>query len=77
MVFADIPPGTPPHHKFEHTIELEEGAKPVITTPYYHPKKFKDEIEKKIQELLDKGWIRPKSSPFASSVVLVKKDGTL
>jgi hypothetical protein len=63
---------------FEHTIELEEGAKPVITTPYRHPKKFKDEIEKAIKELLEMGHIRPSSSPFASFVVLLKKkDGTM
>jgi hypothetical protein len=59
-------------------IELEEGATPVITTPYRHPKKFKDEIEKAIKELLAMGHIRPNRSPFTSSVVLVlKKDGTL
>ena len=73
-VFIDIPLGIPPHRGFEHTIELEVGAKPVITTPYCHTKKFKDEIEKTIYELLEKGWIRPSSSPFTSSVVLVKKD---
>ena len=44
-VFMDIPPGIPPHRGFEHTIELELGAKPVITTSYRHPKKFKDEIK--------------------------------
>jgi hypothetical protein len=77
-VFGQIPPGVPPDRGFEHTIELEEGAKPVITTPYRHPKRFKDEIEKTIRELLEMGHIRPSSSPFASSVVLVKKkDGTL
>jgi hypothetical protein len=77
-VFGPIPLGKPPDRGFEHIIELEEGAKPVITTPYRHPKKFKDEIEKAIKELLDMGHIRPSSSPFASSVVLVKKkDGTM
>jgi hypothetical protein len=56
---------------------LEEGAKPVITTPCRHPKKFKDEIGKAIKELLDMDHIRPSSSPFASLIVLVKKkDGT-
>jgi hypothetical protein len=49
----------------------------VRTTPYKHPKKFKDEIEKAIKELLEMGHIRLSSSPFASSVVLVKKDGTM
>jgi hypothetical protein len=77
-VFGPIPPGVPPDRGFEHIIELEEGAKPVITTPYRHPKKYKDEIEKEIKELLDMGHIRPSSIPFASSVVLVKKkDGTM
>jgi hypothetical protein len=47
-VFGKIPPGRPLDRGFEHTIELE-GAKPVITTPYIHPKKFKDEIEKAIK----------------------------
>lgn len=74
----DTPPGIPPHLGFEHTIELEVGAKPVITTPYRCPRKLKDEIEKTIQELSEKGWICPSSSPLASSVVLVKnKDGTM
>jgi hypothetical protein len=77
-VFEPIPPGAPPDRGFEHIIELEEGAKPVITTPYRHLKKYKDEIEKAIKELLDMGHFRPSSSPFASSVVLVKKnDGTM
>jgi hypothetical protein len=77
-VFGPIPLGVPPNRGFEHIIELEEGAKPVITTPYRHPKKYKDEIEKAIKELLDMGHIRPSSNPFASSVVLVKKkDGTM
>jgi hypothetical protein len=72
-VFGPIPPGVPPDRGFEHIIELEAGAKPVITTPYRHPKKYKDEIENAIKELLDTGHIRPSSSPFASLVVLVKK----
>jgi hypothetical protein len=57
---------------------LEEGAKPVINTPYMHPIKFKHEIEKSIKELLEMEHIRRNSNPFASSVVLVKnKDGTM
>jgi hypothetical protein len=45
---------------------------------YRHPKKYKDDIEKAIKELLNMGHIRPSSNPFASSVVQVKKkDGTM
>ena len=77
-VFGPIPPGVPLDRGFEHIIELEEGEKPVITMPYIHPKKYKDEIEKANKELLEMGHIRPSSIPFASSVVLVKKkDGTM
>ena len=76
-VFISIPPGIPLHRGFEYTIELEEGAKPIITTPYCHPRRFKNEIEKMIQDLLEKGCIRPSSSPITLLVVLVKKDGTL
>jgi hypothetical protein len=78
LAFGLIPPGRPLNMGFEHTIELEEGAKPMITTPYRYPQRFKDEIKKEIKELLAMGHIRPNNSPFASSVVLVlKKDGTM
>ena len=48
-VFGEIPPGRPPDRGIEHVIELEEGANPVIITPYRHPKRYKDEIEKAIK----------------------------
>jgi hypothetical protein len=63
---------------FDYTIELEEGSKPMITPPYHHPRRFKDEIEKEIKELIAMGHIKPNIIPFASSIVLVlKKDGTM
>jgi hypothetical protein len=78
LVFGLIPPGRPPNRVFDHTIELEAGDTPVIITPYRQPKRFKDEIEKTIKELFAMGHIRPSTSLFSSSVVLVlKKDGTL
>jgi hypothetical protein len=77
-VFESLPAGRPPDRGFEHVIELEEGSKPMITTPYRHLNRFKDEIEKAIKEFLEMGHINPSSSPFASSIVLVKKkDGTM
>ena len=77
-VFEPLPIGRPLERGFEHVIELEEGSNPMITTPYRHLKRFKEKIEKAIKELLEMGDIRPSSSPFTSSVVLVKKkDGTM
>jgi hypothetical protein len=77
-VFEPLPAGRAPDSGFEHVIELEEGSKPMIATPYRHLKRFKEEIEKAIKELLEMGHIRPSSSPFASLVILMKKkDGTM
>jgi hypothetical protein len=75
QVSGSIPPSRPPNKGFEHTIELEEGAKPMITSPYRHPRRFKDEIEKAIKELLAMGHIRPSISPFASSVGFSSEEG--
>jgi len=44
VVIGDIPLGQPSDRGFEHTIELEPGMQAVITTPYRHPKAYKDEI---------------------------------
>lgn len=77
-VFGEIPPTQALDSGFTNTIELEEGDKFIITTPYKHPKKFKYEIEKSINELLDMGHIKPSSNPFTSLVLLVrKKDGIM
>lgn len=40
----------------------------MITTPYKHPKAYRGEIERAIQELLALGHIKPNTIPFASSV---------
>lgn len=47
-VFGEIPPGQPPDRGFEHIIQLEQGIQTVITTPYRHPKAYRDEIEQAI-----------------------------
>ena len=57
VVFGDIPPAISHNHGFEHVIELEEGAKPVIMTPYCHPRHYMEKIERTIRELLDIGHI--------------------
>lgn len=77
-VFEVTTPGIPLDRGFEHIIEMEEGAKPIIMTPYHHPRNYKEDIERIITKLLDMGHVRLSSNPFTSSVVLVKKkDDTL
>lgn len=69
--------GIPPPRSCDHSIPLVPGAKPVFIRPYRYPLALKDEIEKQIQDMLDKGIIRPSNSPFSSPMLLVrKKDGS-
>jgi hypothetical protein len=56
---------------------LQAGAVPINQRPYRTPQALLPELEKQVQELLAKGWIRPSSSPWGSPVLFVpKKDGT-
>ena len=44
--------------------------------PYRVSRAQQEEIMSQVHELLEKGLIRPSSSPFCSPVLLVQKDGT-
>ena len=71
------PSGLPPARPCDHIIPLVNGATPVNIRAYRYPPTLKDEIERQVRDLLDKGFIQPSSSPFSSPVLLVrKKDGS-
>nr|CAE04013.2 OSJNBa0045O17.10 [Oryza sativa Japonica Group] len=58
-------------------LGLLPNAKPVTKKPYRYYPEQKDEIEKQVTQMLQQGIIQSSVSPFASSVLLVKKkDGT-
>lgn len=78
--FLDVfgePTGLPPRRPCDHRIPLIPGAQPMNVRPYRHKPEHKDEIEKRVMEMLKAGIIQRSSSPFSSPVILVKKkDGT-
>ena len=77
-VFPEELPGMPPDRDIEFLIELLPGTGPISKRPYRMLANDLEEIKKQIKELLDKGYIRPSSSPWGSLVFLVeKKDGSL
>ena len=73
----DVPPGLPPIRGIEHQIDLIPGASLPNRAPYRTNPEETKEIQRQVQELLDKGYIRESLSPCAVPVILVpKKDGT-
>jgi acetoacetate decarboxylase len=58
-------------------IELKPGTTPIYKTPYRMATLELAELKEHIKELLEKGFIRPSSSPWRALVICVpKKDGT-
>ncbi|XP_074362902.1 uncharacterized protein LOC141703217 [Apium graveolens] len=72
-VFPEELPGLPPDRQIEFTIDLAPGTEPISKAPYRMAPTEMKELEKQIQELLDKGFIRPSVSPWGTPVLFVKK----
>nr|GEY86657.1 retrotransposon protein, putative, Ty3-gypsy subclass [Tanacetum cinerariifolium] len=63
--------------KVEFEIELVLGAASVARAPYLLAPSKMEELAKQLQELSDKGFIRPSSLPWGAPVLFVeKKDGS-
>jgi hypothetical protein len=77
-VFPDDLLGTPPDRDIEFVIELQPGTAPISKRAYRMPPKELAELKTQLQELLDKGFIRPSSSPWGCPALFFKKnDGSL
>ena len=73
----EVPAGLPPLRGIEHQIDLILGASLPNRPPYRTNPEETKEIQRQVQELLDKGYVRESLSPCAVPVILVpKKDGT-
>ena len=77
-VFLEELPGLPPQRDIELVIDVVPGATPASITPYRMTPVELKELKLHLQELLEKGFIRPSVSPWGAPVLFVKKkDGTL
>ncbi|GJT58066.1 uncharacterized protein Tco_0993120 [Tanacetum coccineum] len=72
-VFPIDLPGLPPTRGVEFQIDLIPGAAHVAKAPHRLAPSEMKEIMSQLQELLDKGFIRPSSSPWGAPVLFVKK----
>ncbi|GKB65020.1 hypothetical protein Tco_0921206 [Tanacetum coccineum] len=76
-VFPKDLPGLHPARPVEFQIDLIPGAAPVARAPYRLAPSEMKELSEQLQELSDKGFIRPSSSPWGAPVLFVKKkDGS-
>ncbi|KAJ8764497.1 hypothetical protein K2173_006237 [Erythroxylum novogranatense] len=77
-VFPDELPGLPPDREIEFGIDLVPGIAPISIPPYRMAPVELRELKAQLQELLDKGFVRPSVSPWGAPVLFVKKkDGML
>jgi hypothetical protein len=76
-VFPKDLSGMPPERKVEFGIELELGTTPISRRAYRVSGPELVKLKNKIDELLEKAYIRPSTSPLAAPILFVeKKDGT-
>ena len=55
-------------------IELHLGTSPISMTPHMMAPIELQELKVQLQELLDKGFIRPSTSPWGAPVLFAKKN---
>ena len=77
-VFPKELPGIPLEKEVDLSIEIVPVTAPVSRAPYKMAPSYLKELKVQLQELLDKGFVRPSVSPWGAPILFVKKkDGTL
>jgi hypothetical protein len=77
-IFPEDLPRLPPDRDVEFMIELEPGIAPISRRPYRMAPQELAKMKKQLEELLEKGFIHPSTSPWGCPAIFVKKkDGTL
>ncbi|XP_070045470.1 uncharacterized protein [Nicotiana tomentosiformis] len=75
---AYVRDGMPPNRDIDLGIDLVPGTQPISFPPYRMTLVELNELNEHLQELLDKGFIRPSVSPWGAPALFVKKkDGSI
>jgi hypothetical protein len=72
-VFSDDLLGVPPERAIEFKIELQPGTAPISKALYKMSREELAELKIQLKDLLDKGFIRPSSSPWGCPALFVSK----
>ena len=77
-VFQPLPSKLPPRRDVDHHIDLEPGGAQPYQGIYRMSPLELEELRKQLDDLLEKGFIKPSKSPFGAPILFVhKKDGGL
>ncbi|GKV53720.1 hypothetical protein SLEP1_g60237, partial [Rubroshorea leprosula] len=77
-VFPEDLPGLPSNREVEFAIDLVPGTGLISKAPYRMAPAELKELKVQLEELLEKGFIRPSVSPWGAPVLFVKKkDGSM
>ena len=72
-VFTDMPGET---DAIQHRVKLTYDT-PIRCKPYPLPYAMREELRNEVDSMLEMGVVRPSTSPYASSIIMVKKkDGS-
>ena len=74
-VFPDDLPGLPPKREIDFLIDLVPGTAPISLPPYRKAPSELKELKTQLQELVDRGFIRPSTSPWRASVLFFEEEG--
>jgi len=77
VFLEELPDGLPLKRNVDNRIIIEPGQKPPLKAPYRMSAIELVELKQQLDELLEKGLIRPSRSPYGAPVLLVKKTGEM
>jgi hypothetical protein len=72
-VFPEDLPGLPPERDVEFVIEIKPGTAPISRRSYRMPPNELVELKTQLQDLLEKGFIRPNSSSWGCPAILSRR----
>lgn len=72
-VFPEDLTKLPPHWEVQFSIDLVLGTAPISMSPYRFAPAELVVLKEQLQELLDKDFIRPNTSPWGASALFAKK----
>ena len=73
VVFPNQLPGLPPQRVVDFSIKLQPGTSPISMTPHRMAPVELKELRVQLQEILDKGFIRPIPLPWGALILFAKK----